>query len=206
MLQSTYNTVIFDLGNVLIEWDPRHLYRKIFDDEARMEHFLAEVCHGAWNKEQDRGRPFAEGVRLKVAEYPQYESEIRSYHERWDEMLNGPMEENVRVLEDLRQKPNINLYAITNWSAETFPVAQQRFAFLEYFQDTIVSGEIELVKPDAAIYRVLLDRQPIVPEQAIFIDDTYENVVGAEALGIRGIHLTPETNLRKELEALNVLP
>lgn len=205
-MNPTYNTVIFDLGNVLIEWDPRHLYRKIFTDEAEMEYFLANVCHGAWNKEQDRGRPFAEAVQAKITEFPQYEAQIRSYHERWSEMLNGPIEENVQVLEDLRQKPDVQLYAITNWSAETFPVAQQRFAFLKYFQDTIVSGDLKLVKPDAAIYQVLLDRQPIVPEQAIFIDDTYENVVGAEALGLRGIHLTLETDLRKELEGLGVLP
>lgn len=205
-MSNYYNTVIFDLGNVLIDWNPRHLYRQVFTDEAEMEHFLTEVCHGAWNKEQDRGRLFAEAVREKIAEFPQYEAQIRSYHERWGEMLSGPIEENVRVLEDLRKKPDIQLYAITNWSAETFPVAQQRFAFLKYFQDTVVSGDLKLVKPDAAIYQILLDRQPITPEKAIFIDDTHENVVGAEALGIRGIHLTPETNLRKELEALGVLP
>lgn len=201
-----YDTVIFDLGGVLIDWNPRHLYRQIFSDEAEMEHFLAEVCHSAWNKEQDRGHPFAEAVAARIADYPQYEAQIRSYHERWSEMLRGPIEANVAVLEDLRQRPDINLYAITNWSAETFPVAQERFAFLEYFQDTVVSGDLKLVKPDAAIYQVLLDRQPdIVPERAIFIDDTYENVVGAEALGIHGIHLTPETDLRAELAGLGVL-
>ncbi len=205
-MSTTYNTVIFDLGNVLINWDPRHLYRKIFDDEQEMEYFLTEVCTGAWNKEQDRGRPFAEAVQQKTAEFPQYAEQIRSYHERWSEMLNGPIEANVRVLEDLRAKPDIRLYALTNWSTETFPVAQQRFPFLAYFEDTVVSGELKLVKPDAAIYQVLLDRHTIVPEQSIFIDDTQENVTGAEALGIRGIHFTPDTDLRKELESLGVLP
>ena len=202
-----YNTIIFDLGGVLIDWNPEYLYRKIFDDEAEMQHFLTEVCHSAWNKEQDRGRPFAEAVKERIAVFPQYEKYIRSYHERWDEMLGGAIEENVQVLEDLRKQPDIHLYAITNWSAETYPTAQRQFPFLGYFEEVVVSGELKLVKPDAAIYQVLLDRQPaIVPEQAIFIDDVLENVEGSRALGIHGIHLTPETDLRKELEALGVLP
>ena len=205
-MNSTYNTVIFDLGGVLIDWNPEYLYRKIFSDKAQMRHFLTEVCHGAWNKEQDRGRPFAEAVRERIERFPEHKANIRAYHERWDEMLGDAIEENVAVLEDLRQKPDIHLYAITNWSAETFPVAQQRFSFLNYFEDTVVSGELKLVKPDAEIYQTLLDRQPIVPGQAIFIDDVRENVAGAEALGIRGIHLTPETDLRKELTTLGVLP
>lgn len=201
-----YTTVIFDLGGVLIDWNPEYLYREIFTDEAEMQHFLTEVCHSAWNKEQARGRLFAEAVRERTAEFPHYETQIRSYHERWDEMLGGAIEENVQVLDNLWQKPNIHLYAITNWSAETYPVAQQRFPFLNYFEDIVVSGELKLVKPDAAIYQTLLNRQPIVPEQAIFIDDVLENVEGARALGIHGIHLTPETNLREELESLGVLP
>ena len=202
-----YNTIIFDLGGVLIDWNPEYLYRKIFDDEAEMQHFLTEVCHSAWNKEQDRGRPFAEAVQERVSAFPQYEAQIRNYHKRWDEMLGGAIEENVQVLEDLRKQPDIHLYAITNWSAETYPTAQRQFPFLGYFEEVVVSGELKLVKPDAAIYQVLLDRQPaIVPEQAIFIDDVLENVEGSRALGIHGIHLTPETDLRKELEALGVLP
>ncbi|MGB3779099.1 MAG: HAD family phosphatase [Tunicatimonas sp.] len=204
-MKPIYDTVIFDLGGVLIDWNPEYLYRKIFNDEKQMQHFLTEVCHGAWNKEQDRGRLFVEAVRERTERFPEHAANIRAYHERWDEMLGGAIEENVAVLEDLRQRPDIHLYAITNWSAETFPVAQQRFPFLGYFEDTVVSGELKLVKPDPKIYQTLLDRQPIVPEQAIFIDDVQENVVGAEALGIRGIHLTLETDLRKELVALGVL-
>ena len=201
-----YNTIIFDLGGVLIDWNPEYLYRKIFTDEAEMQHFLTEVCHSAWNKEQDRGRPFAEAVQECIAEFPQYEAQIRSYHERWDEMLGGTIEENVQVLDDLWQKPDIHLYAITNWSAETYPVAQQRFSFLSYFEDVVVSGTLKLVKPDAAIYQALLDRHPIVPEQAIFIGDVLENVEAAQTVGLHGIHFTPETNLREELESLEVLP
>ena len=205
-MNSPYTTVIFDLGGVLIDWNPEYLYRKLFPDEAEMRRFLTEVCHSAWNKEQDRGRPFAEAVQQLTAEFPQYETQIRSYHERWDEMLGGAIEENVQVLDNLWQKSNLHLYAITNWSAETYPVAQQRFPFLTYFEDIVVSGELKLVKPDPKIYQTLLDRHPIVPEQSIFIDDVLENVEGAQALGIYGIHLTPETDLREELEALGVLP
>ncbi len=204
-MNPTFTTVIFDLGGVLIDWNPEYLYRKIFTDEVQMQLFLTKVCHGAWNKEQDRGRLFEEAVRERIERFPEHEANIRAYHERWDEMLGGAIEENVTVLEDLHRRPDIHLYAITNWSAETFPVAQQRFPFLRYFKDTVVSGELKLVKPDPKIYQTLLDRQPIVPEQAIFIDDVQENVAGAEALGIRGIHLTPETDLRAELVALGVL-
>ena len=205
-MSSSYNTVIFDLGGVLIDWNPEYLYRKIFPDEAEMKRFLTEVCHSDWNREQDRGRLFADAVKECVAEFPQYETQIRSYHERWDEMLGGAIEENVQILESLWQKPDIHLYAITNWSAETYPVARKRFPFLNYFEDIVVSGELKLIKPDAEIYQTLLDRQPIAPEQAIFIDDVLENVKGAQALGIHGIHLTPETDLRDALEELGVLP
>ena len=205
-MNPTYNSIIFDLGGVLIDWNPEYLYRKIFTDEADMQHFLTEVCHGAWNKEQDRGRLFADAVRERAAEFPQYETQIRSYHERWEEMLGGAIEENVQVLDDLWQKPDIHLYAITNWSAETFPTAKRLYPFLRYFEDTVVSGELKLVKPDAKIYQTLLDRHPIIPERAVFIDDVLENVEGARALGIYGIHLKPETDLRTELETLGVLP
>ena len=201
-----YNTVIFDLGGVLIDWNPDYLYRKIFSDEAEMKQFLQEVCHGDWNKEQDRGRPFTEAVAERTAVYPQYKAEIQAYHQRWEEMLGGAIEENVTVLEDLRQKPDIDIYAITNWSAETFPIAQRDYPFLQYFQDTVVSGKLKIVKPDTRSYQTLLDRQPsIVPEQSIFIDDVAENIAGAEKLGITGIHLPPGTNLREKLAELRVL-
>ena len=121
-------------------------------------------------------------------------------------MLGGAIEENVTVLEDLRQKPDIDIYAITNWSAETFPIAQRDYPFLQYFQDTVVSGKLKIVKPDTRIYQTLLDRQPsIVPEQSIFIDDVAETLAGAEKLGITGIHLPPGTNLREKLAELRVL-
>ncbi len=204
-MNSTYNTVIFDLGGVLIDWNPEYLYRKLFTNEVQMRHFLTKVCHADWNREQDRGRPFTEAVRERIERFPEHEANIRRYHERWDEMLGGAIAANAAVLEELHERPDIRLYAITNWSAETFPVAQQRFPFLSYFEDTVVSGDLKLVKPDPKIYQTLLDRQSIVPEQAIFIDDVLENIAGAEALGIHGIHLTTETDLRQKLVALGVL-
>ena len=199
-----YNTIIFDLGGVLIDWNPVYLYRKVFTDEGEMKTFLQEVCHSDWNRQQDGGRPFAEAIAEQTALFPHYEDQIQVYHDRWEEMLGGPIEENVQVLEDLRQQPDINLYAITNFSAETFPIAQRKHPFLQYFQDTIVSGELKMLKPDAIIYKTLLDRHSIPPERAIFIDDVRENIEGAEALGIHGIHFTPKTDLRKELQALNI--
>ena len=200
-----YNTIIFDLGGVLIDWNPVYLYRKVFTDEGEMKTFLQEVCHPAWNRQQDGGRPFAEAVAEQTALFPHYKDYIEFYHQRWEEMLGGPIEENVRVLEDLHRNPDLHVHAITNWSAETFPIAERKYPFLEYFEDIIVSGKLGMLKPDAVIFEVLLDRHSIPPERAIFIDDVQENIAGAEALGIHGIHLTPETDLRKELQKLGVL-
>ena len=207
-MNSLYNTVIFDLGGVLIDWNPEYLYRKTLhrrSGDATLPYGGCVTYRGT--KSRTGGARLPKRCKSGAQCFPQYESQIRSYHERWDEMLGGTIEKNVQVLDDLWQKSSVHLYAITNWSAETYPVAQQRFTFLDYFEDVVVSGKLKLVKPDAAIYQVLLDRQPqIVPAQAIFIDDVLENVEAARALGIYGIHLTPETDLREQLEALEVLP
>jgi 2-haloacid dehalogenase len=199
-------TVIFDLGGVLIDWNPRHLYRKLFPgDEAGMEHFLAHVCTGHWNEQQDAGRSFAEAVALLAAEHPDQEHLIRAYHERWVETLGGAIDGTVAVLRELRDK-GVPLYALTNWSHETYPIAEPLFPFLAWFDGVVVSGRERLVKPDPRIYRLLLERYGVAAKSAIYIDDNARNAEAATTLGLHGIHFTGATPLRRELEAVGLLP
>ena len=190
--------VVFDLGGVLIDWDPRHLYRKLFDQDTAMERFLDEVCHGAWNLEQDRGRSFAEAIREATLRHPDQRAMIEAYHLRWEEMLAGAIEDTVTILEELRDA-GCELHALTNWSAETFPHARARFAFLEHFETILVSGEERLIKPDPDIFALLLERIGHPAQACIFIDDSTRNVAGAAALGFDAIRFENPRQLRAEL-------
>jgi 2-haloacid dehalogenase len=190
-------TIVFDLGGVLIDWNPRHLYRKLFDDEAAMEWFLAEVCHSAWNEEQDRGRTFAAAIEEAAARHPDHRPMIAAYFERWDEMMAGPIEGSVEVLEELRVA-GYELHALTNWSAETFPFARERFAFLGWFESILVSADVGLIKPDPAIFELLLERIGRSPTECIYIDDNPKNVAAAAAVGFDGIAFADSAQLRHE--------
>ena len=206
MTETGRSIVVFDLGGVLIDWDPRHLYRKLFaGDEAAMEQFLATVCTHEWNRCQDAGRSFAEGARLLKAEHPEKAELIDAYHARFDEMLAGPIAGAVEILAELRDR-GIPLYGLTNWSAETYPVALQRFAFLRWFRGILVSGEVGLIKPDPRIFALLIERFAIEPHCAVYIDDVEANVAAARPLGIHAIHFTTPAILREELVALGLLP
>ena len=196
--------VVFDVGNVLLRWDPRNLYRKLFADPGRMEWFLTHVCDPAWNLEQDRGRSFAEGTALLLARFPEWAAEIRAYDERWEEMLDGPIAENVALLERLRAAGE-RVYAITNFEGEKWAVAQRLYPFLRGFDGLIVSGEERLVKPDPAIYRLLLDRHGLDAAECVFIDDSERNVLGARHVGMHAIHYTPGTDLAAELARLGTV-
>jgi 2-haloacid dehalogenase len=196
---------IFDLGGVLIGWDPRHLYRKLFDgDDEAMEHFLATVCTHEWNRGQDSGRSFAEGCRLLTEEHPHHAELIDAYGARFDETMAGPISGTVEILAELRDR-GTPLYALSNFSAETFPLALQRFDFLGWFRGILISGAIGMLKPDPGIYRALLNRFAIDPRTAIFIDDVAANAAGADRVGILGIRFTTPTALRQELVRLKLL-
>jgi len=196
--------VVFDLGGVLIDWNPRYLYRQLFDDEAEMEHFLSHVCTPAWNMEQDRGRGIAEGVALLQREHPEHAELIAAYYERWHEMVPGAIAQNVAVLEAL-DEAGVPLYALTNFSAETYPRAAARFPFFERFAGVIVSGEVGLLKPDEAIYRLLLDRHGLEASRTVFIDDVENNVTGARLVGIEAIHYRAGVDLRGQLAVRGLL-
>src|SRR6476646_5315715 len=183
------SVAVFDLGGVLLEWDPRHLYRKLFNgDDAAMEDFLANVCTEEWNECQDRGRSFADAVESLMPRHAAQRPLIEAWGARFDEMVPGAIEGTVDVLAELRRR-RVPIYAISNWSAETFPPMRRRFAFLSWFDDIVLSGSERVMKPDPRIFRILFERQRIAPESAVFIDDVPGNAAAAAALGVHGIHI-----------------
>ena len=196
--------IVYDLGGVLIDWNPRHLYRKLIEDEAAMEWFLAEVCHTAWNEEQDRGRRFAAAIEEAAAHHPEYRPLIEAYFERWAEMLAGEIDGAVAILAELRDAGH-ELHALTNWSAETFPFARERFAFLDWFKTILVSADVGLIKPDPAIFHLLLERIGRTPAECIYIDDNPRNVTAAQRLGFDAIAFQSAAQLREALYRRAVL-
>ncbi len=202
---TSIRSVVFDLGGVLIDWDPRHLYRRIFrGDEAAMERFLAEVCTPEWNEEQDAGRSFAEGVALLQARHPEHRDRIAAFHLRWDEMLAGVIPGAAEILRDVKAAGN-PVYALSNWSAETWPIAECRFEFLSWFDGVVVSGRIGLRKPDPAIFQHLLERFGLEAERTLFVDDSQRNVEAARRLGFEALRFESAPQLRRELVERGVL-
>jgi 2-haloacid dehalogenase len=198
--------VVYDFGGVLFDWNPRHLYRKLFDgDEAGMERFLNEVTTPEWNLAQDAGRPWHEAVDLLVAANPTQAELIRAFHLRWEETLAGLIDGSLAVLTELKEA-GTKLYGLTNWSQETFPVARARYPWLAWFDGIVVSGEEKLVKPDPRLFQVLLDRYRLDPTRLAYIDDSLANVDAATKLGMHAIHFTDAANLRSELARLELLP
>lgn len=194
--------IVFDFGGVLVDWNPRYFYKSVFDDAAEMEEFLANICTSEWNIEQDRGRSLEEATEIKIKEFPAKEELIRMYYDQWVNMLNGAIQKNVDVLYNLRGK--FDLYGLTNWSAETFPTALDLFPFFEVFEEKIVvSGVEKLIKPDPAIFQVLLDRYSLVASECIFIDDNLANIQTAQKMGFEVIHCVEDIDLQQEIDKIS---
>lgn len=200
------DTVVFDLGGVLVDWNPEYLYRKIFDDEEEMRFFLTEIATPEWNAEQDAGRPLAEATEWLTARHPEYEEAIRAYYGRWVETLGDPIQGTVAILRELHVRRTHRLLALTNWSHETFPVARQRFEWLQLFEGILVSGEEKMKKPEERIYRRLIERYDVQPAKALFIDDSRPNVAAARAFGLEAVHFESPEKLRADLVNWNILP
>jgi 2-haloacid dehalogenase len=192
-------TVVFDVGNVLVDWDPRHLYRNVFANTARMEWFLSEVCHPAWNLAQDAGRPWAEAEQEAIARHPGSEAEIRAYRARWHEMISGDITGSVAILEELAAK-RVPLYAITNFAADTFAETCDRFPFFRHFKGIVVSGTEKIIKPDARIYHLLATRYGLDLSACVFIDDSAKNCIGARATGMHAIDFLSAADARQKLQ------
>lgn len=204
MAKQGRSIAVFDLGGVLIDWDPRHLYRKLFADEAAMEDFLAKVCTREWHRHHDAGRSFAEGARILKNQHPDKEELIDAFGARQHEMMAGPIAGTVEILKELRDR-GTPLYALSNWPAEGFPAARERFDFLGWFRGIVISGEIGAIKPQPGIYRALIERFAIDPLRAVFIDDVEANAAAARPFGMQAIHFTNPAVLREELATLGLL-
>ncbi len=194
------NTIIFDLGNVLIDWNPHHVFNdNYFDTLEKKDYFFSHICTMDWNEEQDAGRSIVEATQELIEKFPDWESAIRDYYGRWTEMLGGPIHESVEIFRQLKESGKYKTYALTNWQAGLFDIALVRYNFLHWFDGRVVSGEEKIRKPSVEFYQRLLDRYSVNPSEAIFIDDNLRNIKAAEAMGIRSIHFQSPQQLQNAL-------
>ena len=197
--------IVFDFGGVLLDWNPRHLYRKLFNDPAAIETFLIEVGFTEWNNRQDEGRPFATAIAELCNQFPQYTELIKAYDERWEETISGPISATVAILYSL-QAAGYPLYGLTNWSMEKFHLVRPQYQFFDCFEDIVVSGAVKLIKPDPRIFHLLLDRIGRPADECLFIDDSLPNIEAAASLGFNTIRFSSAEALAASLAALKVLP
>ena len=201
----TTKTIIFDLGGVLIDWNPDYVYKAIFKDEEKLAWFYREICTMDWNENQDAGYPLEKATEERVALFPAYEEWIRMYYGRWEEMLGDAIEGTVSLLRQCIANPKLRVVELTNWSAETFPVALKKFDFLYWFEGIVVSGEEKTRKPFPEIYKTTLSRFNLDPEECLFIDDNLRNVKAAELLNIPSIQFKSPEQLEKELKKRSII-
>ena len=195
--------IVFDFGGVLVNWNPRYLYKDHFQNDKEMEHFLKNICTDEWNLEQDRGRTLMEGTVLLQNKFPEFHSMIQLFYDKWDTMLKSDIPETVSLLYKLKTKYKI--YGLTNWSAETISIAYDRFPFFKEFDGIVVSGQEKMIKPNKQIYHLLLDRYNLKAENTIFIDDNINNIRAAEEIGLQGIHFESPSQLETRLSSINVI-
>lgn len=197
--------ILFDFGNVLLEWNPRHVYRRYFpDDEAAMEHFLQEVDFMEWNAQQDKGRPFTEGVALLSREFPHYSGLIQAYQDHWSDSIGDPVSGTVDIMKRLK-RAGYPVYGLSNWSAETFPLVREKFVFFDLLDDIILSGEVGQIKPEPEIYKIALQRIGRPAPECLFIDDSLANIEQARRMGFAVVHFKSPAQLEKELIALKLV-
>ncbi|MBC7848678.1 MAG: HAD family phosphatase [Chitinophagaceae bacterium] len=198
------DTVVFDLGGVLIDWNPDYVFKTIFRKDDELKKFYEEICTADWNEEQDAGRTIREGTDLLIKQFPDHEANIRAFYDRWPEMLGGPIHGTVDIFRQLKKK-KYKTYALTNWSAETFPIALDKYVFLHWFDGRLVSGEHKTRKPFIGFYETLIERFNINPSSAVYVDDNARNLEPAKKLGFHPIHFKSHEQFKSELEALAVL-
>jgi 2-haloacid dehalogenase len=199
------DAIIFDLGGVLIDWNPSYVFDKMFDNEEDKKHFFENICTNDWNEKQDAGRPLKEATEELVAKYPDWKEYIEAYYGRWEEMLGGPIYDTVEIFRQLKESGRYKLYALTNWSAELFPIALERYDFLHWFDGRVVSGEEKTRKPFPEFYHIILNRFNLTPDETLFIDDNFRNVEAAKEIGIQSLHFTSPNQLKRQLIDLKVL-
>jgi 2-haloacid dehalogenase len=197
--------IIFDLGNVLIDWNPAYVFDKLIQDEARRKHFFASICTSEWNEEQDAGRPIATATKELVEKHPEWQAEIEAYYGQWTDMLGGPIQGTVDIFRQLKETGRYQFYALTNWSAELFPIALERYDFLHWFDGRVVSGEEKMRKPAPEFYKLLLHRYHLQLHETLFIDDNLRNIEAAKAIGMPSIRFESPEQLARELKERAIL-
>ncbi|GAC1590919.1 MAG: HAD-IA family hydrolase [Chitinophagaceae bacterium] len=204
-MSAATNTIIFDLGGVLLDWNPLYVYDdNYFESQEKRDYFFSTVCTGDWNEEQDAGKPISDATQELVQKFPDWEQPIRDFYGRWTEMLRGPIPETVEILRKLKQSGKYKLYALTNWQAELFQIALVRHSFLYWFDGRLVSGVEKTRKPFPEFYNLLLTRYTIDASRAVFIDDNLRNVAAGEAVGIHSIHFQSPAHLTEALKELKI--
>jgi 2-haloacid dehalogenase len=199
------DAIIFDLGGVLIDWNPSYVFDKMFEDEEKKKHFFENICTSDWNEKQDAGRPLKEATEELLVKHPEWKKYIEAYYGRWEEMLGGPVHGTVEILKRLKEEKKYKLYALTNWSSELFPIALERYEFLHWFDGRVVSGEEKMRKPFPEFYQLILDRFQLTPEETLFIDDNTRNAEAAEAMGLKTIIFKSPFQLKEDLVKLRIL-
>jgi 2-haloacid dehalogenase len=200
------DTIIFDLGGVLIDWNPLYVYTDTyFDAPEKRDYFFKHICTSDWNEEQDAGRSIVVATQVLLDKFPDWEQPIRDYYGRWTEMLNGPIHETVELFRQLKTSGKYKIYALTNWQADLFNIALVRYNFLHWFDGRVVSGEEKTRKPFPEFYHCLLNRYQVDASKALFIDDNFRNIQAAEAIGIPSIHFTSSKQLQQELVERGIL-
>lgn len=204
-MNNEIDAIIFDLGGVLIDWNPSYVFDKMFSDEEQKKHFFENICTHEWNEKQDAGRPLTEATEELVHKHPEWKEYIEAYYGRWEEMLGGPIHETVEVFRQLKDSGRYKIYALTNWSAELFPIALERYEFLHWFDGRVVSGEEKTRKPFPEFYQLILDRFQLIPEETLFIDDNLRNAEAAEKIGLKTIRFHSPSQLKNELIQMGIL-
>lgn len=197
--------IVFDLGGVLVDWDPKYVFRDVFDTETEVDWFLDNICTMAWNVQQDAGRTLEEATITLQEKHPEWHAQIAAYYGRWEEMLKGPVQGTLDIFSEIKASNKFNTFALTNWSAETFPVAQSKYEFLKWFDGIVVSGIEKCIKPAPRIYKILLERFALRPSECLFIDDNKSNVAGALALGIQAIWFRSSQQLKEDLQDMKII-
>lgn len=194
--------VVFDFGGVLLDWNPRYLYKDVFNDDKKMEFFLQNICTNEWNAQMDKGKPFEEAIAELSAQFPQYKDEIALYYSSWGKMLQGEIKEGLDIFNKVVDSGRFKVYGLTNWSYQTFPIAFSRYRFLDKFEGIVVSGEEKMIKPEKGIYHILFERYHLIPNECVFIDDNKNNIDSCIAQGMHGIHLTSYKEAKEQLSKL----
>jgi 2-haloacid dehalogenase len=200
-----FKAIIWDLGNVLVDWNPQYLFGNLIEDEERRKHFFQNICTFDWNENQDEGYPIKKATEELVAKHPEWKEYIEAYYGRWEEMLGGPIHETVDIFRALKQSTDLNHYALTNWSHELFPFALERYEFLHWFDGRVVSGEERMRKPNLDFYRVLLNRYNLAADEVLFIDDNLRNIEAARSIGIESIRFHSPQQLKEALQETGIL-